>query len=472
MKPSSFDRAPRLRFRAISCAALVLTILVTIARSEDPAWPPALPGAVHGTVTLTTDAFLTVPPSVMSQRTEGTIAPFEVAKTAPTVELALHDRLGPDAAKRRLWSSWGDICLASDGRVYCAIGDHGDDKGGDARCFLYRWDPATKRLEQIVDMNRVVPPQAGQPAWSKVHAKIDEGLDGKIYFSCTLNGGQRASQPEYGFNERLPGGQVYRYHPDTGQTEVFANLLPRRCTATSILDRERNIWWCNLEAGNGDALWGLNLLTKEPVYRGEDGSVGFNRAFALLRNGDIVFNGPSSLRRLDTNAKTIVELKSTLPDSPGMRSATRETKDGFIFGVTQQTSQLFRYAPAKDELTMLGANWLKGEYTTVCELSPDERFIYFLPGSHGKAWTYGTPVVQYEIATGKRKVLAFLAPAIDERFAYVPAGTYGMKLSADGSTIYVNFNGHPADRIRPEKMKPIGFGLTGFAAIHIPASER
>jgi len=55
---------------------------------------------------------------------------------------------------------------------------------------------------------------------------------------------------------------------------------------------------------------------------------------------------------------------------------------------------------------------------------------------------------------------------------YVPGGTYGMKLSADGSTIYVNFNGHPADLIRPANMKPIGFGLTAFAAIHIPASER
>jgi hypothetical protein len=36
----------------------------------------------------------------------------------------------------------------------------------------------------------------------------------------------------------------------------------------------------------------------------------------------------------------------------------------------------------------------------------------------------------------------------------------------------VNFNGHPADAIRPEKMKPIGFGLTAFAVIHIPTSER
>ena len=59
---------------------------------------------------------------------EGT-APFEVAKTPPRVHFAYHQQLGPDASRRRLWSSWGDICVAADGSVYCAIGDHGDDAG-------------------------------------------------------------------------------------------------------------------------------------------------------------------------------------------------------------------------------------------------------------------------------------------------------------------------------------------------------
>jgi hypothetical protein len=47
-----------------------------------------------------------------------------------------------------------------------------------------------------------------------------------------------------------------------------------------------------------------------------------------------------------------------------------------------------------------------------------------------------------------------------------------MKVSADGSTLYVNFNGHAADQIRPQSMKPNGFGLCAFAAIQIPESER
>lgn len=445
---------------SVGCIAL-------IAVADEPSWPPRV-----GTVTLKTDEFLQVPATVAAKMTEGKIVPFEMAKEAPTVDLAFHDQLGPDAIHRRLWSSWGDICVASDGRVYCAIGDHGNELGGDARCFIYRWDPKTKQLTQIVDMNRVVPPRAGQPAWSKVHARIDEGPDGKIYFSCTLNDGNRASDPKYAFNDTLPGGQLYCFDPATGSTEVFANLPPRRCTATSILDREHHVWWCNLEVKGGDALWGINLDSKQQVYRGSEGSVSFNRAFALLRSGQVLFNGTEAWQRLDPATGTIRATPAHAEGSPGMRCATRESRDGHVYGFLQTTHQLFAYAVANDELKLLGPGWLEGEYTAVCELSPDERFLYYLPGSHGRAWQGGTPVLQYNLATGRRKVLAFLAPAFDHAHDYVPAGTYGMKVSADGSTIYVNFNGHAADKTRPAPMKPIGFGLTAFAAVHIPPSER
>src|SRR6185437_2035896 len=151
---------------------------------EAPPWPPALRGADNGVVTLQSDAFLDIPPSVALAGKQDGAAPFTVAIAAPTVDLALHGNLGPDAVHRRLWSSWGDIALARDGRVYCGIGDHGHDAEGDARCFVYCWDPKKRTLQQVVDMNQVVPPRAGQPAWAKIHARIDEGPDGKIYFSC------------------------------------------------------------------------------------------------------------------------------------------------------------------------------------------------------------------------------------------------------------------------------------------------
>jgi sugar lactone lactonase YvrE len=467
---------------SIACLLPHLLFVVTLlapmpSGADETAWPPPLKGAVKGTATVESTSLLEVPKSVAELAQQEGSAKFVVAKTPPKVQIALHDQLGENAATRRLWSSWGDIALAKDGSVYCAIGDHGNDVGGDARCFLYRWNPRDATLQQVVDMNRVVPPKAGQPAWSKVHAKIDEGPDGLIYFSCTLNDGNRAKLPTYGFHEGFPGGQVYRYDPATGQTSVFTSLPTRRCTATSLLDTSRHLWWCNLEAGEGNALWCLDLKTGKPVYQGEDGSVGFNRNFALGNDGAIYFNGPAigdngPLLKLNLADKTARKTNTVFQGSPGMRCTTRETKDGQIYGITHKTNQLFRYDTRQDELEMLGHDWLAGSYVAVCELSPDEKYVYYLPGAHGKAWNDGTPVLQYDIAKRQQKVIAFLAPMLDRELEYVPGGTYGIKLSADGSVLYVNFNGHPSDRWRPAKMKPIGFGLTSFAAIHIPASER
>jgi hypothetical protein len=198
----------------------------------------------------------------------------------------------------------------------------------------------------------------------------------------------------------------------------------------------------------------------------------FNRAFALARDGSIYFNGEGGIWKYDAASGKLAATGAALSDTPGMRSASAESSKGVIYGTTYRTNQLFAFDTKQNKTELLGPTFLTGEYTTVMLLSPDEKYLYYLPGSHGKAWQYGTPVVQYEIATGRRKVLAFLAETMGERFGFVPGGTYGTKLSADGSTLYVNFNGHAADSQRPEKMRPNGFGLCGFAAIHIPASER
>jgi hypothetical protein len=134
--------------------------------------------------------------------------------------------------------------------------------------------------------------------------------------------------------------------------------------------------------------------------------------------------------------------------------------------------ELFRYLPVRDELSILGSNFLvKGEYITVCDLSPDEKYVYYLPGAHGSAGFSGTPVIQYNVATGIQKVLAFLSEPMTKAFNYAPGGTYGVKISKDGSRLYVGLNGSPPDALRPKGLGR-GFGLTSFAVIYIPAKER
>src|SRR5690606_20932201 len=145
----------------------------------------------------------------------------------------------------------------------------------------------------------------------KIHARVSPGPDGWVYFTGTLNDGQMAIQERYKWTEALPGGQLLRYNPQTGESEVFANLPAGRVTATSRLDPVRNRWWCNLEAGkDGDALFAIDLDTGKPVFQSEDGVVGMNRDFALTADGDVIFNGkiPGEIWRASVETGQITRL--------------------------------------------------------------------------------------------------------------------------------------------------------------------
>ena len=213
---------------------------------------------------------------------------------------------------------------------------------------------------------------------------------------------------------------MYQYDPATGKACVFANLPAKRATATVRMDRQRNVWWCNLEVG-GNALYALDMATKKVVFQGPDGSMGFNRNFALAKDGSVYFNAPGgAICRADPKTGKITQTGSVFPNlqpppkprpspkkpatkhaakSPakpaakqkpkpklliGMRASTAETEKGWIYGCAGRPydpAQLFRYSPSKDKLEMLGPDFLHGLYTSVCVLSPDQRFMYYLPGA-------------------------------------------------------------------------------------------
>ncbi|HEV7406165.1 MAG TPA: hypothetical protein VGO11_24675 [Chthoniobacteraceae bacterium] len=439
-------------------------------------WPPVLPGAVKGTVTIATDAFLEVPAAVEKARTEEGAAPFVVAKTAPTVELAYHGELPDRALNGTGWTIWGDICVAGDGKVYMGIGNHGRNAerpanaGGNA--FIYCWNPETKTLAKIADLNQLAGGGEGDPSWSKVHGGVLEDASGQIYFTGTLNAGGRSFQTAW--TERVPGGQLFRHDPKSGESRIIT-VFPGEVTATTLLDRDRGLWYAIMEgktAATDAALTVVDLKTAKVIYQSPHDAVTSSRNLALARTGAVFFNGRGGLWKFDPATRTISATHTVLPNELAMRSSTGESRAGFIYGTTMRPGVLFRYAPASDKLEPLGPEFLNGNYTTVTLLSPDEKYVYYLPGAHGGASLIGTPVVQYHIATGRRKVLAFLKDGIEKAANFSPAGTYGVKMSADGSTLYVNFNGNAINETNPPKRQAKGFGLTAFAAIHIPESER
>jgi hypothetical protein len=462
-------------------ATRVLSVLVLSASAwagpatNGPSWHPALPGAVNGTLTLTTDEFLAVPPKVAEEAQQDGAAPFIVAKEAPTVDVALCDGLEMNKTLHPWWSAWGDICVAGDGRVYSGVGDHGDEVAGTSQVYIYRWDPKTKQLSRIIDVNSLVKREKGEPTFAKLHGRMDEGADGRIYFTATLNNGPAARDEKYKWSDVLPGGQLYAYDPKTDRTEIVANLPARRCSLASRLDRRRNVWWCNLDGEKADALWAYDLTKKKEVFRGPDGSVSMNRNFALARDGSVYFNGAGSvIWKYHPKSNSIGPTKSRF-QGQFMRCSTDQSARGDIHGITvpegmrNKEFNLFRYHPRTDKLEMLGKELTTGHYTTVCALSPDEKYVYYIPGAPG------VPVVQYDIARKQRKVIAFLGEPIEKRTRHILGSVFGLKPSADGATLYAHTNGYsyPGDKPASEaELAKVGWSVVSFVAIHIPASER
>ena len=50
-------------------------------------------------------------------------------------------------------------------------------------------------------------------------------------------------------------------------------------------------------------------------------------------------------------------------------------------------------------------------------LDPTGRFLYYVPGAHGGGFNDGSPVVQFDVKNGKKKVIAFLHPFYQDKLA-------------------------------------------------------
>ena len=150
-----------------------------------------------------------------------------------------------------------------------------------------------------------------------------------------------------------------------------------------------------------------------------------------------------------------------------MRAYTaRRTPDGAFYCI-DQSGGMFIFRPGEETTESLGLNWDTGVYTTSVAMDSQFKYIYFLPGSHGRTMNHGAPVIQYSIATGERKVIAFLGPYYHENYGYASTGTFGIELSDDDSLLVIQMNGGFA----PDPHKSI-FEHPAIFVVHIPEGER
>jgi hypothetical protein len=423
-------------------------------KAADLPFPPKLPDG-KDILTVTSDDFLKAPDTIGKD--------VLVAKTAPTVDFLYYPC---QTYKAKIWSNWGDG-LAVNGKYYSSIGDHDAPKGN---AFVYEYDPAKKTLRLLTDLVSVLGKMLLYLP-GKIHGRLDMGKDGFLYFS-THRGGTNVTNDKYEYK----GDWIIKCDPKTGKAEVVAHgPVPKHCIPNSVLDPERMIFYGGTAPGvgkddiNGVMFFAYDVLNKKLLYSCPDGPP---RYMILANSTGKVYYVPGSdgsvgpMMRYDpaTPQAAPVKIKAQL----GLRSATQETKDGMVYTVSKggkgNKSLLFSFNTKTEEASEIGPAAVgTQDYITSIDADPAGRYVYYVPGAHGRSENDGSAVVQFDTKTKTRKVIAFLSPYFKDKIGAIPTGTFSTALDPLGDKLYITWN---------VKRGTAAWDCCALTVIHIPEAER
>ena len=437
-----------------------LPIALTIAtlpclRAGELAWPPVFPDG-KAVTTLGSEIWLKPPGELKDGVT--------IAKAAPTVDFLYFDC---QRYPGNPWSVWGDGLAVGD-TYYTSIGDHLAPRGN---AFVYAYNTTTKSLRLLTDVQSII--RVPEPDYTpgKIHTRLTLGSDGWLYFA-THRGSTRASIPENGFK----GAWILRCHPDDGRGEVVAHApLPNQCLPTGELDPERLIFYAGTADGDRSVkrVQFLAYDTREKKVLYHDDSGPYRAMIFAPSTGRLYFHSEGG-RGI---AAPLARFDPAKPGPPqkiaaevGLRAATRETREGKVY--TVDGDHLWEFDTRTESARSLGGLIVgKENYIASIDLDPKTgRYLYFVAGAHGGSYRDGSPLVQYDLKTGVRKVIAFLHPHCRDAFGFVPMGTYATAVSPEGDKVMITWHGN---RGGPDpKRGKLAFNTCALTVVHIPASER
>lgn len=429
---------------------LLCTCAAAGAAAQDVSYPPRLPGG-RTVLTLSGPDLLT-PPAAMKD--------VPVAKTPPKIDFLYYP--GQTYAGKP-WSNWGDGSAVA-GKYYSAIGDH---LGPAGNAFVYEYDDATRKLRRLVDLRKVLALPEGHYTPGKIHSRIDVGGDGWLYFA-THRGSTRVTTDQYHYK----GDWLLRHHPPTGRTEIVCRgPVGKQCIPCSVLDPQRLIFYGGTQAGDikdkRHLFFAYDLRARKLLHSTYGGP---GRYMILARSTGRVYFAPDLAGRLfrydPAAGGECVELSAEI----GLRAATQETPQGYVYTVsTRPDATIWRFETKTEKVVKLCSAVVgTRSYITSLDADPTGRYLYYVPGAHGGSEIDGTAVVQFDVKTRRKKVIAFLHPSVKAACGYTPIGTFSTAVSPDGERLYVTWNGNLGGR----RGRRLTWDACAMTVIHVPAGER
>jgi hypothetical protein len=433
----------------ISWNGLAVIVAMGGSACAEPEFPPRLPGGA-GVVSHTSEEFLKRPDTLRDEVT--------VATHAPTIDFMFYPG---QAYPGKPWSVWGDG-VAADGRYFSAIGDHLAPQG---TARVYEFDPVAKALRELVDVKRLLALPAGHYVPGKIHSRVDLGKDGWLYYA-THRGSTRVTTEEFHYE----GDWILRTHPGTGQSEVVVRgPVPKHCIPCSVLDPERLIFYGGTAPGSdgdgGIQFFAYDIGRRELLHAGEGGPA---RAMIFAKSTGRVYFTPgkeeSPLMRYDPQSGGG---PVAIDGQIGIRAATEETSDGIVYTVSSgqgAEAVLYAFNTRTEEIENLGPAAVgTQQYITSIDVDPSGKFLYYVPGAHGGSEKDGCAVVQFDLRTRKKKVVAFPHPFFAEKYGSTLQGTFSSAIDPAGDKLYITWNNSRDGKT---------WDTCALTVVHIPESER
>ena len=411
---------------------------------------------------------------------------FTIAKHPPAMRFArLPNQRGLPDNDTWLYSHWGDALAASDGNFYVAFGDHQAVPG---HAWICRLNPLSGKIDIVVDVNKMLKPSKGKYSPGKIHAPLIDAGDGYLYF-MPYRGSEKYADTPFGFS----GGHLMRYHMETSLTQDLGIPLPHCSVPHIVFDPAVGQLYLfgrscpSMPEPRHNKFGVYDVVRQRLIHIAPDLCAPEEAPRAAIVGGDgrvwygteshvMAVYDPRSNSTSLTNTPVIADVRTNrstkqVETQYYLRTASGPNGAGMAFCLTW-AAHFHAFNTNTGTFQPLGVRSFLNEvsqgkslYTGTVEWGPGRQKLYYVPGSHGGTHVHGTSLVQFDPATRKHKVLAFLQDYVREKTNFPLGGTYGLAFNKDYSQLCILWNDERIGNA-PERERRVGVML-----VAIPQSE-
>src|SRR5690606_38388408 len=278
----------------------------------------------------------------------------------------------------------------------------------------------TDTLTMVGDVLSYVDHVPGTWGYGKIHSQMVPGPCGEIYFSTywgsfrdiafegNYTGDVRFRLDPYGRTLQPLGVPVEFY----GQASLAAHAADGLIYGEAVDPVPMRD---DVETG---PFFVYDVIDEQVVYTGPDEPHAGFRSIMVDAQGRAYYSiGGGELETFDPATGETATHSATIPGEY-LRAATLPGPDGSVYGVTDEPDTFFAMRP-DGSIEELGAAL---EYTASMALSPDGSVFYHMPGAHGDAPEWGSPLISVDTDTGEQTVVVELNDVIQEAFGHTVGG--------------------------------------------------